>query len=79
MARAQAPAEAAKPATTTIADDYVPSGTTKFAVADATGFAVGDWIVIHKPVTSEWIKFMQMHDLVRDGRRQTWIRRRPRA
>jgi len=44
-----------------------------FAVADATGLAVGDTISIRKPVTRAWVEFMQMHDLVRDGRAQTWI------
>jgi len=61
-------------AQTTLADDYVPSGTTTFNVADAAGFQVGDTIAIRKPVTPAWVEFMQMHDLVRDGRRQTWIR-----
>jgi hypothetical protein len=60
--------------TTKIADAYVPSGTTKFSVQDASGFAVGDTIEIRKPVTEAWIKFMDMDDLVRDGKAQTWIR-----
>jgi hypothetical protein len=59
---------------TTIADDYVPSGTTTLTVNDATGLAVGDWVAIRKPVTRAWIEFMQMHDLMRDGDRQTWLR-----
>ena len=59
-------------------------GATSFTVADATGFAVGDTIAIQRPVTRAWVEFMQMHDLVRDGRPQTWIRpgthhRRPSA
>jgi len=33
-----------KPASTTIVDDYVPSGATKFTVADAAGFDLGDTI-----------------------------------
>ena len=59
---------------TSIADAYVPSGATTFTVADATGFAVGDTIAIRRPVTAAWVKFMQMDNLVRDGRPQTWIR-----
>jgi hypothetical protein len=59
---------------TTIADRYVPSGVTKFSVADAAGFSVGDTIEIRRPVTEAWIRFMHMNDLVRDGRPQTWIR-----
>ena len=61
-------------AETTIADAYVPSGTMSFTVADAKGFAAGDTIAIHRPVTQAWVHFMQMDDLVRDGRPQTWIR-----
>jgi len=61
-------------AATTIADAYVPSGATAFTVADSAGFAVGDAIAIQRPVTEAWIRFMQMDNLVRDGRPQTWIR-----
>jgi hypothetical protein len=57
-----------------LADAYVPSGTTSFVVTDASAFAVGDTISIRKPATEAWIKFMQMDDLSRDGRGQTWIR-----
>lgn len=63
-----------KPAQTKIADTYVPSGTARFTVADATGFAVGDTIEIRRSATAAWIKFMQMDDLVRDGKPQTWLR-----
>jgi hypothetical protein len=62
-----------KEAATTIAVKYVPSGSKTFTVADATGFAVGDLIAIRKPVTEAWVKFMQMTDLVRDGKPQTWL------
>jgi hypothetical protein len=59
---------------TLISDAYVPSGSSSFHVADAGHFAVGDWIEIRRPVTEKWVSFMQMDDLVRDGRQQTWIR-----
>jgi hypothetical protein len=59
---------------TSIADSYVPSGTTSFSVADAKGFAVGDVILIRRPVTETWVKFMGMDDMTRNGRQQTWIR-----
>ena len=59
---------------TRIADAYVPSGAKDFAVLDATNFAVGDMIVIQRPITDAWVKFMQMHDLTRDGKPQTWLR-----
>jgi len=59
---------------TSIADAYVPSGATTFTVADASGFAVGGTISIRRPVTAAWVHFMQMDNLTRDGRPQTWIR-----
>ena len=61
-------------ARTFIADAYVPSGAMTFAVADAKGFVVGDTIEIRRPVTAEWVKFMGMDNLTRDGKPQTWIR-----
>lgn len=57
-----------------ITDRYVPSGSCEFSVADAEKFNVGDIIQIRKPVTSKWIELMQMHDLVRDGKPQTWLK-----
>ena len=63
-----------KLAETTIADKYVPSGAVSFSVADAKKFSVGDQIEIRKPVTKSWIHFMEMDNLVRDGKPQTWIR-----
>lgn len=58
---------------TTITDAYVPAGTNSFTVANAAGFAVGDTLIISRPVTQAWIHFMQMDNLVRDGKPQTWI------
>src|SRR5262249_28553218 len=57
----------------TTADRYVPSGARSFSVSDATGFAAGDVIAIKKTVTEDWVKFMKMDDLVRDGKKQTWL------
>jgi F5/8 type C domain len=61
-------------AQTTIADAYVPSGTKTFSVADAKGFAIGDTIEIRRPVTAAWVHFMNMDNLTRYGRPETWIR-----
>ena len=58
---------------TTIADAYVPSGTLTITLADANGFAVGDTISIRRPTTAAWVKFMDMDNLKRDGKPQTWI------
>ncbi len=59
---------------TVIADSYVPSGTLIFTVANAKPFVVGDVILIRRPVTAKWVKFMGMDDMTRNGRQQTWIR-----
>jgi len=60
--------------TTAIADSYVPAGAISFTVVDASGFHIGDPIEIRRPVTPAWVKFLQMDDLVRDGKPQTWLR-----
>jgi hypothetical protein len=65
--------ESAEGARTRIADAYVPSGAAGFTVVDAAGFAPGDTITIRKAVTAEWVKFMGMDDLERDGKKQTWL------
>ncbi len=59
---------------TTVADDYVPSGGMSFTLADAKGFDVGDVVLIERPVTAAWVKFMGMDTLVRNGKPETWIR-----
>jgi hypothetical protein len=74
LANSDTPNQDFKSAETSIADSYVPSGAKQFSVTDTSGFAVGDTIEIRRPVTEAWVKFMRMHDLVRDGRPQTWIR-----
>jgi hypothetical protein len=60
-------------ATTLITDEYVPCGTSTFTVAEAKAFSVGDTIELRRPVTKKWVKFLQMDDLVRDGKPQTWV------
>lgn len=61
-------------AQTSLADAYVPSGATAFTVADAKGLAVGDTLSIRRPVTAAWVKYMQMDDMVRDGKPETWLK-----
>jgi hypothetical protein len=57
-----------------ITDAYVPSGASTLTVADTEGLAAGDTVVIRKPVTEAWVAFMQMHDMTRGGKPQTWIK-----
>ena len=65
--------EPAEDARTRVADAYVASGATSFTVGDAKGFAAGDTITVRKTVTAKWVNFMGMDDLVRDGKKQTWL------
>jgi hypothetical protein len=53
-----------------VIDKYIPAGSYHFTVEDASGLSVGDNIEIRKPVTERWIKYMKLHDLVRDGKPQ---------
>ncbi|SMD14502.1 hypothetical protein SAMN04488101_11799 [Pedobacter nyackensis] len=57
-----------------ITDNYIAAGSISFTVANASGFTIGDNVEIRKPVTEKWVKFMQMDDLIRDGKPQTWIK-----
>lgn len=59
--------------TASITDSYVPSGTMTFNVDDASGFAIGDPVLIIRPVTQAWVSFMGMDSLVRNGQPQTWL------
>jgi hypothetical protein len=56
-----------------VLDPYVPAGASTFRVRGASAFQSGDRVLVLRPVTSEWIHFMGMDTLVRDGRPQTWI------
>jgi hypothetical protein len=55
------PAAGANPAA--ITDAYVPSGASSFHVDDATKIAVGDDVLVQRPVTTPWIAFMGMTSL----------------
>ncbi len=57
-----------------ITDAYVPSGARSFHVQNATAFHRGDTVIVEKPITGEWIHFMGMDTLVRDGKAQTWLK-----
>ena len=44
-----------------IVDDYVPVGAYSFNVVEASGFAVGDSVIVHRPSTQAWIEALGMH------------------
>ncbi len=56
-----------------IRDAYVPSGATSFTVEHGSQFKSGDNVLILRPVTAEWVKFMGMDGLLRNGRKETWL------
>jgi hypothetical protein len=56
-----------------ITDAYIPSGASTFHVSDASGFRIGQTVLINRPVTAAWVGFMGMDTLVRNGVPQTWI------
>jgi hypothetical protein len=58
---------------TTVAEAYVPAGTMSVTVRDASGFKVGDTVEIARPVTAEWVHFMGMDTLVRNGKAEHWV------
>jgi hypothetical protein len=59
---------------TYITDAYVPAGTSVIHVADAANLHPGDLLLIRKPVTQSWIRFMGMDNISRNGRPEHWIR-----
>lgn len=56
-----------------ISGSYLSVGSMQVTVASPAGFAVGDHILITKPVTAAWVRSLGMDKLVRNGARQTWI------
>jgi hypothetical protein len=61
-------------AATKLADSYIPAGATVIHVEDASGISAGDWLEIVKPVTPQWVHFMGMDHLIRDGKPETWVK-----
>jgi hypothetical protein len=46
-----------------ITDQYVPSGSRKITVENASAFKVGDEIIVERPSTSEWISYIGMDQI----------------
>jgi hypothetical protein len=59
--------------TTTLADAYVSAGSLSLRVRDVSLFHAGDIIQIVRPVTTAWLHFMEMDEMVRAGKKQTWV------
>ena len=58
---------------TALTDSYLPAGATLIHVANATDIHPGDTLQIVKPVTPQWVHFMGMDQLVRDGKPEKWV------
>ncbi|HEY7337779.1 MAG TPA: hypothetical protein VH639_22995 [Bryobacteraceae bacterium] len=56
-----------------ILDDYVPAGADTFRVRGASDFHRGDHVLVLRPITAEWIKFMGWNVLDRDSEARTAI------
>jgi hypothetical protein len=57
-----------------VLDTYVPAGASTFRVRGASAFHPGDHVLVLRPVTAEWIRFMGMDALVRGSQPETTIR-----
>ncbi|KAF2802117.1 uncharacterized protein BDZ99DRAFT_455260 [Mytilinidion resinicola] len=60
--------------TALITDSYIAAGTGTVHVVDASGFAVGQEVMVQRQVTKSWIAELGMNALVRSGKIQTWIK-----
>ena len=56
-----------------IAQAYVPSGAQAISLDDASAFAAGDTIHITRSTTPQWLQFMGMDRMVRDGKPERWV------
>jgi hypothetical protein len=62
-------------ASSSITDLYVPSGAMSFHVSATAGFAVGDAILVQRPVTTAWVALMGMDQLKSSsGAAETWLK-----
>lgn len=62
---ADEPRDAPTPSVQTrLTDDYVPVGAHSFNVADASGFKVGDTVLVRRASNAEWIHFIAMDRIV---------------
>ena len=51
----------------------MPSGTKEITLDDASSLSVGDIIRIRRVTTPQWLHFMGMDRLVRDGQPEAWV------
>ena len=61
-------------APTTLTEDYVPSASNVVRVVDASGLHAGDTVLLVRTVTPQWLAYMGMDKLMRDGKPETWVK-----
>ncbi len=61
-----------KGSTRRIADGYVPWGARSFNVESSEGLSVGDWVIVYRPATENWIKDLGMDRIVERPGTQQW-------
>ena len=59
---------------TTLADTYLPAASNVIEVADAEGLHAGDTVLLVRPVTPQWLAYMGMDKMMRDGKPETWVK-----
>jgi hypothetical protein len=57
-----------------ISDDYVPVNAVSFSVTDGSAFKTGDQVIVYRPSTAEWIRFVGMDGF---GGETGWLGWRP--
>lgn len=63
-----------KGASASILDEYVPVGSAQLTVSNPTLFHPGQEVQIQRTLTKAWIRALGMDKLVRDGKKQTWLK-----
>ena len=56
-----------------IVQGYVPAGTRTIALDDASSISAGDTVRIRRVATPEWVHFMGMDGMVRNGKPEVWV------
>jgi len=56
-----------------IVESYVPSGAQSITLDNASSFAPGDAVRITRYTTPQWLHFMGMDRMTRDGEGETWV------
>ena len=56
-----------------IQEQYIPAGSTSLVVQSEAVFERGDNVLVSRPVTANWVHFMGMDGLTRNGRKETWL------